>query len=58
MVERSFTTTVEEESNVSIFLCFSDMELIQSFGSDVFAQCVGNVFLVEQDMNIQKTHRK
>ena len=51
VVERSFTTAVEEESNVSIFLCFSDMELAQSFGSDVFAQCVGNVFLVEQDVN-------
>ena len=50
-VERSFTSTVEEECYVRIFFCFSDMKLAQAFGSKIFAQCVGYVFFVEQDMN-------
>ena len=50
-VERSFTSTVEEECYVRIFFCFGDMKLAQAFGSKIFAQCVGYVFFVEQDMN-------
>ena len=50
-IERSFTSTVEKECYVSILFCFSDMKLAQAFGSKIFAQCVGHVFFVEQDMN-------
>ena len=31
VVERSFTATVEEESNMGIFLCFGNMKLVQAF---------------------------
>ena len=36
-VERSFTSTVEEECYVRIFFCFSDMKLAQAFRSKIFA---------------------
>ena len=51
VIVRSFTSTVEEECYVSIFFCFSNVELSLSIGSQIFAQCILYIFLIEQDMN-------
>ena len=48
---RSFTTTIEEESYVSILFCFCDVQLSLTVSSQVFTQCILNILLVEQNMN-------
>ncbi len=48
---RSFAATVEEESHVSILFRFSDMKLGFPVFSQVFSQCILDIFLIEQDMN-------
>ena len=51
VIVRSFTTTVEEEGYVSVLFSFSDVELSLAVSSEVFAQSILNVFLVEEDVN-------
>ena len=48
---RSFATTVKEESHMSVLLRLGDMKLCFPVFSQVFSQCVLDVFLVEQDMD-------
>ena len=51
---RSFTTTIEEESYMGILLCFCNMKLSFAVGSQVFAQCVVNIFFIKQNVNALK----
>ncbi len=44
-----FDTAVEEEGNVSVLLCLSDTELLESVCCEVFAQSVLDLFLLESD---------
>ena len=48
---RSFTTTIEEESYMSVLFCFSDMKLFQTFGCQIFTQSIHYVLLIKQYMN-------
>ena len=49
-IVRSFTTTVEEESHVSILFRFGNMKLRLTVGSQVFAQCILHILLIEKYM--------
>ena len=37
-----------------IFLCFGNMKLLQTFGSEIFTQSIHYIFFIEQDMNAFK----
>ena len=49
-VIRSFTTTVEEESYVSILFRFSNVQLSLALSRQIFSQCILNIFLIEKNM--------
>ena len=50
VLERSFAAAVEEECNVSIFLCFGNAELVESCLRYDFTEGVLDNLLVEEDM--------
>ena len=50
-IERSFTTTIEEESYVRIFLGLGNVKLSLSVLRQIFAQRICHIFFREQDMN-------
>ena len=44
-----FHTTVEEECNMSIFLCLSGTKLLQTICSKILAKCILDLLLLESD---------
>ena len=47
-----FTTTVEEEGDVSVLFSFSSVELSQALACDVFAESIVHIFLGEEDVYV------
>ena len=49
--ERRFTSAIEEECDMGILLRLGDVELLETFGREEFAERVGYVFLVKEDVH-------
>ena len=50
-IVRHFSSTVEEECDVCIFLCLCGVELLQTFRCEIFSQRVLHVFFRKEDVH-------